>query len=110
LKKAASTTDQAQSPDSYSTSDPIGATQAKTTPKKDAPSAPATNSASSTATTPPSNSTSTPAPAPKSYCSQTSTPQASPANSNGLVWVNTDSGVYHEPGTQWYGKTKWANT
>ena len=29
-----------------------------------------------------------------------------PANSNGQVWVNTDSGVYHKPGTRWYGKTK----
>ncbi|HXN94164.1 MAG TPA: hypothetical protein VN879_06655 [Candidatus Acidoferrales bacterium] len=23
-----------------------------------------------------------------------------------MVSVNTDSGVYHEPGTHWYGKTK----
>jgi hypothetical protein len=23
-----------------------------------------------------------------------------------MVWVNTDSGVYHKPGTRWYGKTK----
>jgi hypothetical protein len=23
-----------------------------------------------------------------------------------MVWVNTDAGVYHKPGTRWYGKTK----
>ena len=32
--------------------------------------------------------------------------QARPANGGGLVWVNTESGVYHKPGTRWYGKTK----
>jgi hypothetical protein len=32
--------------------------------------------------------------------------QAPPANPNGMVWVNTDSGIYHKPGTRWYGKTK----
>jgi len=32
--------------------------------------------------------------------------QTSPVNSGGMVWVNTDSGVYHKPGTHWYGKTK----
>ena len=29
-----------------------------------------------------------------------------PAKGSGMVWVNTDSGVYHKPGTRWYGKTK----
>ena|SRR5690348_8990583 len=24
----------------------------------------------------------------------------------GMVWVNTATGVYHKPGTRWYGKTK----
>ena len=28
------------------------------------------------------------------------------AQSSGMVWVNTDSGVYHKPGTRWYGNTK----
>jgi hypothetical protein len=23
-----------------------------------------------------------------------------------MVWVNTDSGIYHNPGSRWYGKTK----
>jgi hypothetical protein len=23
------------------------------------------------------------------------------------VWVNTDSGVYWKPGSQWFGKTKY---
>jgi len=23
-----------------------------------------------------------------------------------MVWVNTDSGIYHKAGTRWYGKTK----
>jgi hypothetical protein len=27
-------------------------------------------------------------------------------NPNAKVWVNTKSGVYHCPGTRWYGNTK----
>jgi hypothetical protein len=33
-------------------------------------------------------------------------PQAPPANAAGVVWINTDTGVYHKQGTRWYGKTK----
>src|SRR5579859_336231 len=29
-----------------------------------------------------------------------------PEKGTGMVWVNTASGIYHKPGTRWYGKTK----
>jgi hypothetical protein len=32
-------------------------------------------------------------------------PQIASAKSSGMVWVNTDSGIYHKGG-RWYGKTK----
>ena len=39
--------------------------------------------------------------------SDTQAPQQTPpAKISGMVWVNTDAGVYHKPGTRWYGKTK----
>jgi hypothetical protein len=34
-----------------------------------------------------------------------SDPQIASAKSSGMVWVNTDSGIYHKGG-RWYGKTK----
>jgi hypothetical protein len=34
-----------------------------------------------------------------------SDPQIASAKASGMVWVNTDSGVYHKSG-RWYGKTK----
>jgi len=43
----------------------------------------------------------TPAATPSSATQQTAQP-----NSPGLVWVNTDTRVYHKQGTRWYGKTK----
>jgi hypothetical protein len=50
------------------------------------------------------------APAPKTSSKPAATANASDsqiaaAKSSGMVWVNTDSGVYHKGG-RWYGKTK----
>ncbi len=72
------------------TSDKSATADSPTAPKK-------SRSKQSTASTAPAS-----APASKSAISQ----QAPPANSAGMVWVNLDSGVYHKPGTRWYGKTK----
>jgi DNA uptake protein ComE-like DNA-binding protein len=63
------------------------------------PAASASSRPTPSASNPPPSSTATPAaPAPSP------TAQASPGN--GMVWVNTDSGVYHKEGTRYYGKTK----
>ena len=37
---------------------------------------------------------------------QRQTGSSAPAKSAGMVWVNTDSGVYHKQDSRWYGKTK----
>jgi hypothetical protein len=37
---------------------------------------------------------------------KTSLPDTAAGNPNVRVWVNTNSGVYHCPGTRWYGATK----
>jgi len=54
--------------------------------------------------TPDKGTTAPNATAPSSKTSNT--PQQPPAKSAGMVWVNTDSGIYHKPGRHWYGKTK----
>ncbi len=33
-------------------------------------------------------------------------PPAAPASTTAVVWVNTASGFYHQPGSRHYGKTK----
>jgi cytoskeletal protein RodZ len=75
-------TPQSSSPDkSQATAASPGApTSAKTTP-------PSSASTSSSSTTPAKT-------------------QTTSANAAGLVWINTDTGVYHKQGTRWYGKTK----
>jgi hypothetical protein len=52
----------------------------------------------------PSTSAVAPGGAPASKASNAQ--QTRPASGAGMVWVNTDSGVYHKPGTRWYGRTK----
>jgi len=56
--------------------------------------APATTSAQS----------SQPSSAPPASAKSSAPAQGSPGN--GMVWVNTDSGVYHKEGSRYYGKTK----
>jgi len=54
---------------------------------------------------PPGNSDTKSSTMPKSTQTPSSA-QTPTANTQGMVWVNTDTGVYHKPGTRYYGKTK----
>jgi hypothetical protein len=49
----------------------------------------------------------TPNPAPASSAAPAKTSPVSQGSPGaGMVWVNTDSGVYHKEGSRYYGKTK----
>jgi hypothetical protein len=85
-----SPTQQAQATQSGSSDKPQAS--ASGTPGSTKPGPSSTGSATS--------STATPAPAAPA---KTQTP---PANGAGVVWINTDTGIYHKQGTRWYGKTK----
>jgi DNA uptake protein ComE-like DNA-binding protein len=94
------------------------AASSKSTPAP-APSAPASSPAPSKSAPAASSSASSSAPASAPAASTSSAsatksaaPKAAPrteqaaGGGNGLVWVNTKSGVYHKEGDRWYGRTE----
>ena len=88
--RAAAAQQSGNQPDSSSTKRP--------TESKQTPAAPAPAAKPAPASTPAASAPAAPKPA--------ATQQTRPANSTGMVWVNTESGIYHKPGTRYYGKTK----
>jgi hypothetical protein len=89
-----------QSSDQADSSSTKKSSESKQTP----PAAPGT-AADNAAAAKPAPST-TPAASAPSPSKPAAAQQTRPANSSGMVWVNTDSGIYHKPGTRYYGKTK----
>jgi hypothetical protein len=53
----------------------------------------------------PKNTPTPPAPAAESSSTQVNA-TAAPGGGHGMVWVNTDSHIYHKEGSRYYGKTK----
>ena len=74
--------------------------------KKSAPAASAAPAAATSAPAAAAPAAAAPKKTAKSESGSTATdPQIASAKSQGMVWVNKDSGVYHKSG-RWYGKTK----
>jgi hypothetical protein len=75
------------------------------TPAKSA--TPATPAASAAATAPAATAPAAPAtPAAKTAPHHTTIATAAPGGGPGMVWLNTESNIYHCSGSQFYGKTK----
>jgi len=94
-----------KSADTAASATPAATAAAPTPAPKSAPASTSTPAAATSPAPSPASAVapaSKPAPAPKPATQQ----QTPAARSAGTVWVNTDSGVYHKPGTRWYGKTK----
>jgi cytoskeletal protein RodZ len=72
---------------------------------KGAENVPRTATQGKAAATREANSTSESSQPPASNRATQSAPRTNPS-SNGLVWVNTETRVFHKPGSRWYGKTK----
>jgi hypothetical protein len=65
------------------------------------------NNANSSASTAASTAASPAGSSAKAPSSTTAAAQkTSPTKNGGLVWVNTESGVYHRRGSRWYGRTR----
>jgi DNA uptake protein ComE-like DNA-binding protein len=92
---------------SKSTAAPAPAAPASSpAPAKSAPAASTSTASSAPASTPASSTSS--AASSKSSAAPKATPRTEQAagGGNGLVWVNTKSGVYHKEGDRWYGRTE----
>jgi len=75
-------------------------------PATPAPAAAASTPAAKPATAANTPAASTPAANTPAASKPAATQQTPSAKSKLMVWVNTDSGIYHKPGSRFYGKTK----
>jgi competence protein ComEA len=82
---------------------PAAATSSRSS-KSTSAASPAPASAPAPAASAPAPAAAPASSAPASSAKGSTAAQGSPGN--GMVWVNTDSGVYHKEGSRYYGKTK----
>jgi len=89
-----------------------GSSASAATPAPSASPSPAAKPAEPAKPATPAQSSPAPAPAPSPSAAAKSTEPAKPTAQaqqppvKGMVWVNTDSGIFHREGDRWYGKTK----